>query len=48
MLAKKSFIAELEQAEAGIHAQNEALSREIAAIDAVIEQSELLPLAANA
>jgi chromosome segregation ATPase len=41
-------IAELEQAEAGIRAQNEALSREIAAIDAVIEQSELLPLAANA
>jgi hypothetical protein len=41
-------IAELEQAEAGIGAQNNALTREIAAIDAVIEQPELVPLAANA
>jgi len=41
-------IAELEQAEAGIRAQNNALNREIAAIDAVIEQPDLLPLAANA
>ncbi len=41
-------IAELEQAEAGVRGQIDALSREIAAIDAVIEQPELLPLAANA
>jgi hypothetical protein len=41
-------IAELEHAEAGVRAQVSALSREIAAIDAVIEQPELLPLAANA
>jgi len=41
-------IAELEQAEAGIRAQNNALTREIAAIDAVIEQPDFLPLAANA
>jgi predicted DNA-binding protein len=39
---------ELEQAEAGVRAQIDALSREIAAIDAVIEQPELFPLAANA
>jgi len=41
-------LAELEQAEAGIRAQIDALAREVAAIDAVIEQPELLPLAANA
>jgi hypothetical protein len=41
-------IVELEQAEAGVRAQNDALIREIAAIDAVIEQPDLLPLAANA
>ncbi len=41
-------IAELEHAEAGVKAQVDALAREIAAIDAVIEQPELLPLAANA
>jgi hypothetical protein len=41
-------IAELEQTEAGVRGQIDALSREIAAIDAVIEQPELLPLAANA
>jgi hypothetical protein len=41
-------IAELEHAEAGVRGQIDALSREIAAIDAVIEQPELLPLAANA
>ena len=41
-------IAELEHAEAGVRAQIDALSREVAAIDAVIEQPELLPLAANA
>jgi len=41
-------IVELEQAEAGLRAQSNALNREIVAIDAVIEQTELLPLAANA
>ena len=41
-------IAELEQAEAGVRAQNDAHTRKIAAIDAVIEQPDLLPLAANA
>jgi hypothetical protein len=41
-------IAELEQAEAGLRAQHNALKREIAAIDAVIDQPELVPLAANA
>lgn len=41
-------IAELEQAEAGVQAQVGALAREITAIDAVIEQPELFPLAANA
>jgi hypothetical protein len=41
-------IGELEQAEAGLRAQIDALNREIAAIDAVIDQPELLPLAANA
>jgi DNA repair exonuclease SbcCD ATPase subunit len=40
-------VAELEQAEAGLRAQNDALDREIAAIDAVIDQPEMLPLAAN-
>jgi len=40
-------IAELEQAEAALRAQFNALKREIAAIDAVIDQPEL-PLAANA
>ncbi|HSS70357.1 MAG TPA: dynamin family protein [Casimicrobiaceae bacterium] len=41
-------IAELEQAEAAMRAQLDALKREIAAIDAVIDQTELVPLAANA
>ncbi len=41
-------VAELEQAKAGIRAQIDALGRELAAIDAIIEQSELLPVAANA
>jgi replication fork clamp-binding protein CrfC len=41
-------IVELEQAEAGLRAQSDALGREVIAIDAVIEQTELLPLAANA
>ncbi len=41
-------IAELEHAEAGVRGQTDALAREIAAIDAVIEQPELFPLAANA
>ncbi|HEV3239565.1 MAG TPA: dynamin family protein [Casimicrobiaceae bacterium] len=40
-------IAELEQSESGVRAQIAALSREIAAIDAVIEQPDLFPLAAN-
>jgi hypothetical protein len=40
-------IAELEQSENGLRSQKDALGREIAAIDAVIEQPEL-PLAANA
>jgi DNA repair exonuclease SbcCD ATPase subunit len=41
-------IDELEQNEAALRAQLDALKREIAAIDAVIEQSDSLPLAANA
>ena len=41
-------VAELEQAEAAVRGQVEALAQELAAIDAVIEQPELLPLAANA
>jgi Dynamin family len=41
-------IAELEQAEAGVRGQFDALQREVAAIDAVIDQPEMLPLAANA
>jgi len=41
-------IVELEQAEAGLRAQSDALGREVVAIDAVIEQADLLPLAANA
>jgi dynamin family protein len=41
-------IVELEQAESGLRAQSDALGREVVAIDAVIEQTELLPLAANA
>jgi hypothetical protein len=41
-------VAELEQSEAGMRAQLDALKREIAAIDAVIDQPELVPLAANA
>jgi hypothetical protein len=41
-------IAELEQSEGGMRAQLDALKREIAAIDAVIDQPELVPLAANA
>jgi len=41
-------IVELEQAESSLRAQSDALGREVIAIDAVIEQTELLPLAANA
>ena len=41
-------IAELEQAEVAARAQIGALARELAAIDAICEQSETLPLAANA
>src|SRR5947207_6855462 len=41
-------LAELEQSDAGLRAQIHALAREVAAIDAVIDQPELLPLAANA
>jgi len=41
-------LLELEQAEAAIRAQTGALAREVAAIDAVIDQPELMPLAANA
>ena len=41
-------IAELEQAETGMRAQIASLAAEVAAIDAVVEQAELMPLAANA
>jgi DNA repair exonuclease SbcCD ATPase subunit len=41
-------VAELESAEEGMRAQLNSLKREIAAIDAVIDQPELVPLAANA
>jgi Dynamin family len=41
-------LAELEQAETAIQSQIAALAREVAAIDSVIEQPDLLPLAANA
>jgi Dynamin family len=41
-------LAELEQAETAIRTQIDALAREVAAIDAVIDQAEMLPLAANA
>src|SRR5438552_5690051 len=41
-------VLELEQTEAAARGQIKALEREVAAIDAVIEQTELLPLAANA
>ena len=41
-------LAELEQAENAIRAQIDALARELSAIDAVIDQPEMLPLAANA
>ena len=41
-------LAELEQAEAAIKSQIDALAREVSAIDAVIDQPEMLPLAANA
>jgi hypothetical protein len=41
-------IAELEQAEVAARAQIGALAREVATIDAICEQSEPLPLAANA
>jgi len=41
-------LAELEQAESAIRAQIDALAREIAAIDAVIDQPDPVPLAANA
>jgi hypothetical protein len=40
-------VTELEQAEAAVRAQIDALGRELAAIDAIIDQPELLPLAAN-
>jgi DNA repair exonuclease SbcCD ATPase subunit len=40
-------IAELEQAEAGARGQIAALARELAAIDAICEQDQPLPLAAN-
>ena len=40
-------LSELEQAEAGIRDQIAALGRELSAIVAIIEQPELLPLAAN-
>jgi DNA repair exonuclease SbcCD ATPase subunit len=40
-------IAELEQAEAAARGQIAALARELAAIDAICEQAEPLPLAAN-
>jgi DNA repair exonuclease SbcCD ATPase subunit len=41
-------IAELEQAEVAAKEQIAALGRELGAIDAICEQSEPLPLAANA
>ena len=41
-------VTELEQAEAGVRGQIDALARELVAIDAVIDQPEMLPLAANA
>ena len=41
-------LAELEQAEAAIKSQIDALTREVSAIDAIIDQPEMLPLAANA
>jgi hypothetical protein len=41
-------LAELEQAESTIRAQIDALAREVSAIDTVIDQPEMLPLAANA
>jgi chromosome segregation ATPase len=41
-------LSELDQAEAGLRGQIGALAREVAAIDAVIDQPDLLPLAANA
>jgi hypothetical protein len=41
-------LSELEQAEAAIRTQIDALAREVSAIDAVIDQAEMLPLAANA
>ncbi len=40
-------LSELEQAEAGIRDQITALGRELSAIVAIIEQPELLPMAAN-
>ena len=40
-------LSELEQAESGIRDQIAALGRELSAIVAIIEQPELLPLAAN-
>ncbi|HZI84180.1 MAG TPA: GTPase, partial [Casimicrobiaceae bacterium] len=41
-------LAELEQAESAIRTQIDALAREVTAIDAVIDQADALPLAANA
>lgn len=40
-------LSELEQAEAGIRDQISALGRELSAIVAIVEQPELLPIAAN-
>jgi DNA repair exonuclease SbcCD ATPase subunit len=40
-------LSELEQAETGIRDQIAALERELSAIVAIIEQPELMPLAAN-
>ena len=40
-------LSELEQAETGIRDQITALERELSAIVAIIEQPELMPLAAN-
>ena len=41
-------ISELEQAEAGVRGQLNALAGELAAIDLIIDQAELVPAAANA
>ncbi len=41
-------VSELEQAEAGVRLQLDALGVELASIDVIIDQPELVPLAANA